>query len=94
VRTCTNFWTHDEHEASFLRSLRTDRFTVVEPTDADLGRAAELVLTYADLPLGGTDGLVVAAAERLGLTTVATLDRRHFSVVRPLHADDSFELVP
>lgn len=93
VRTCTNFWTHDEHEASFLRSLRTDRFTVVEPTDADLGRAAELVLTYADLPLGGTDGLVVAAAERLGLTTVATLDRRHFSVVRPLHAD-GFELVP
>lgn len=51
------------------------------------------MLTYADLPLGGTDGLVVAAAERLGLTTVATLDRRHFSVVRPLHAD-GFELVP
>jgi predicted nucleic acid-binding protein len=80
-------------EASFIRSLRTDRFVVVDPTDADLGRAAELVLTYGDLPLGGTDAFVVATAERLGVATIATLDRRHFAVVRPSHVD-SFELVP
>jgi predicted nucleic acid-binding protein len=28
---------------------------------------------------------VIATAERLGVTEVATLDRRHFSVVRPRH---------
>ncbi len=28
-----------------------------------------------------------AIAERLGLTDVATLDRRHFTVVRPRHVD-------
>jgi hypothetical protein len=28
---------------------------------------------------------VIAAAERLGATEVAALDRRHFSVVRPRH---------
>jgi hypothetical protein len=39
------------------------------------------------------DGSVVAAAERLGLAEVATLDRRHFSVVRPSHVD-AFELSP
>jgi hypothetical protein len=39
---------------------------------------AELMDTYADLPLG-----TVAAAERLGITKIATLDRRHFTVVRP-----------
>jgi hypothetical protein len=32
-------------------------------------------------------------AERLNLTTIATLDRRHFGVVRPRHAP-AFQLVP
>ena len=36
---------------------------------------------------------VVAIAERLGVTQVATLDRRDFSVVRPRHTD-AFELLP
>jgi uncharacterized protein len=80
-------------EASFLRSLTTDRFEIVEPTDADLSRAADLVLTYGDLPLGGTDAFVVATAERLDVATIATLDRRHFSLVRPRHVD-GLELVP
>jgi predicted nucleic acid-binding protein len=80
-------------EAAFLRSLTSDRFTVLGPTDADLARAADLVVTYADLPLGGTGAMVVAAAERLGVTKVATLDHRHFTVVRPNHVE-AFDLVP
>jgi len=48
-------------------------------------RMAELVDTYADLPLGSTDSSVIALAERLGAVDVATLDRRDFSVVRPRH---------
>lgn len=54
---------------------------------------AELVDRYADLPLGGTDASLVAMAERLALTQVATLDHRHFRVVRPRHVD-AFELLP
>jgi uncharacterized protein len=46
---------------------------------------AELVARYSDLPLGTVDASVVAAAERLGARSVATLDRRHFTVVRPAH---------
>ena len=66
----------------------------VEPIHArDWVRIVELVEQYADLPLGTVDASVVAAAERLGATTIATLDRRHFSVVRPKHVE-SFELVP
>jgi uncharacterized protein len=49
--------------------------------------------TYADLRLGGTDASLVALAERLGVTRIATLNRRDFSVVRPRHID-SFELLP
>jgi len=46
---------------------------------------SELVARYEDLPLGGVDAAVVAIAERLGIAEIATLDRRHFSVVRPRH---------
>jgi len=35
----------------------------------------------------------IAAAERLGITEIATLDRRHFGVVRPAHVV-AFELIP
>jgi predicted nucleic acid-binding protein len=52
---------------------------------ADIARAADLVEKYADLPWGTADACVIALAERLGVTRVATLDTRHFSVVKPRH---------
>ena len=48
---------------------------------------------YQNLPLGGTDASLIAVAERLGATRIATLDRAHFSIVRPAHCD-AFELTP
>ena len=80
-------------EAAFLRSLRSHRYQIEPPTEADLLRAAELVEQYADLPLGGTDASIIALAERLGETELATIDRRHFTVVRPSHTE-SFKLLP
>ena len=53
----------------------------------------ELVETYEDLGLGTVDAYVIAVAERLGAIIIATLDRRHFSVVRPSHGF-AFELAP
>lgn len=56
---------------------------IVEPVAAsDWLRMAELVAQYADLPLGTVDTSVIAAAERLGANDIATLDHRHFTVVR------------
>jgi predicted nucleic acid-binding protein len=67
---------------------------LAEPVAApDWLRIAELVSTYRDLPLGTVDASVVAVAERRKITSLATLDRRHFSVVRPSHAP-AFDLVP
>jgi uncharacterized protein len=80
-------------DAAFLRSFGTDAFTIASVTTVDLLRAAELVEQYADLPLGGVDASIVALAERLQLHEVATLDRRHFSVVRPHHVE-AFTLLP
>jgi predicted nucleic acid-binding protein len=51
------------------------------------------VRRYADFPLGFVDAVVVATAERLGLSEVATIDRRHFTAVRPAHVE-AFTLLP
>ncbi len=71
--------------SDFVADVTEGAYRVVHPTDADLTRAAELEAQYHDLDLGFVDASIVATCERLDETTVATLDRRHFSVVRPRH---------
>jgi predicted nucleic acid-binding protein len=80
-------------EAAFVRSLASGDFTVAPVTDAGLERTADLIEQYADLPLGVADASVMVLAEQLEVSEIATLDRRHFSVVRPQHVD-AFELLP
>lgn len=63
----------------------------IEP--GDWMRIAELVVKYADFPLGVVDASVIACAERHGVTEVATVDRRHFGAVRPRHVP-AFTLLP
>jgi predicted nucleic acid-binding protein len=80
-------------EAVFTRSIR-DGEVMVEPVhERDWARIAELVETYLDLPLGLVDASLVAIAERLDQTRIASLDHRHLGVVEPRHCD-RFELVP
>jgi hypothetical protein len=52
-----------------------------------------LIEQYHDLGLGVVDSSIVAVAERLGASTIATLNRRDFTVVRPMHIA-AFELLP
>jgi predicted nucleic acid-binding protein len=80
-------------EARFLGSLAPAGLVVEQLGQDDLARMAELVATYADTPLGAVDASVIAIAERIGATTLISLDRRHFSVVRPRHAT-AFVLLP
>ncbi len=69
-------------ESLFPTVLADGDFAPVDLT-SDYAQIADLVNTYESLPLGTTDASVVAIAKRLGLTDVATLDRRQFTVVRP-----------
>lgn len=80
-------------EVAFLRSVTSGELTRVDLTGPDWDRATELVETYADLDLGLVDASVVTVAERLGATTIATLNHRDFTVVRPRHIT-GFELIP
>lgn len=83
-----------ELEADFLESFAArETFEMIDLRPDDWTRAVDLIRTYADLPLGVVDASVMAIAERLGSIQIATLDHRHFTVVRPAHAA-AFELLP
>jgi uncharacterized protein len=80
-------------EADFLRDVADGVYDLVQITAADATRAADLVEQYSSLPLGTADAIVIAVAERFRAVNIATLDRRHFSVVRPAHTT-AFTLLP
>lgn len=82
-----------EAEIRFLGDFAAGNLLAEPVAAADWLRIAELVSAYRGLPLGTVDASVVAVAERRKITSVATLDRRHFSVVRPSHAP-VFDIVP
>jgi predicted nucleic acid-binding protein len=77
----------------FVEDLARGAYRLEAVTLADLQRAAELERTYASLDLGLVDASVIALCERLAEPKVATLDRRHFAVVRPSHVD-ALRLLP
>jgi predicted nucleic acid-binding protein len=80
-------------EVTFLKSFGGNGFHVAEVKEGDISRIAELVEQYVSLPLGIVDAAVIAIAERLNLTEIATVDRKHFSIVRPRHVP-AFRLLP
>ncbi len=80
-------------EVRFLGDFTAGNLFAEPVAASDWLRIAELVATYRDLPLGTVDASVVAVAERRNVTSLVTLDRRHFSMVRPSHAP-AFDILP
>ncbi|QVQ50004.1 PIN domain-containing protein [Spiractinospora alimapuensis] len=80
-------------ESQFLGSLAEGDIQVSDLTGSDWRRMSALVGTYSALPLGGTDASVVTLAERMRVRRIATLDRRHFHVVKS-QTMGYFDLVP
>jgi uncharacterized protein len=80
-------------EVQFLRAFGRGELDLTDLAPSDVARMADLAERYADLGLGGTDASIVAVVERLGVSHIATFDRRHFGVVRPSHVE-SFTLLP
>lgn len=80
-------------EIEQVKRVDAGDFMVEPPLVSDWSRIVQLMETYRDLPLGAADASVVVLAERKDSVEIATLDRRHFSVVRPRHAP-AFRLLP
>ena len=78
---------------ALVQSITNGTIRLVAPTDADLVRAAQLLVTAAEHRPRLTDALMVASAERLGVHRIATFDRRPIAVFRPRHVR-AFDLEP
>ena len=78
---------------TMIDEIRHGNYRVEDLTDSDYQRVGELLDTYADLCVGFVDAAVLAIVERLRESKLATLDHRHFSVMRPRHVD-ALELLP
>lgn len=92
-----DYWCHERLTGdawlAFLDDVIAGVYRVEPPIAEDLERCRELQAQYGDLNLGVVDASVIALAERLGEKSVATLDRRHFGVVRPRHVK-ALKLLP
>ncbi len=76
-----------------LWALRSQGFLALHaPADDEIDRMAELMDRYHDLPMDLADASLVAAAERLGVRTLFTLDA-DFRVYQ-LADGSALELVP
>lgn len=76
-----------------LDQIKSGAIEVEDLIEPDYDRITELLHTYADLRVGFVDAAVLAVVERLREPKLATLDHRHFSVMRPRHVD-ALELLP
>ena len=72
-------------EASLVRSVAAGELRLERVDQTDLRRIDELLAQYGSSGLDFVDSSVVAVAERLDITQVLTVDRRHFGMIRPRH---------
>jgi len=76
-----------KYEKKFLEEIDKSSFIMETVTFKDISRILQILTKYDDLNAGYVDSSIVAIAERLGTNKLATLDRKHFSVLIP----DGFE---
>ena len=86
-----DYWINQRLNPGVLVALIADieagAYVVEDVTATDYGRIRSLCDRYADADIGFVDAAVLAIVERLGEPKLATLDRRHFGLLRPRHVD-------
>jgi predicted nucleic acid-binding protein len=92
-----DYWVHVRMHPGVLVALLDDiiagAYRVEELRPEDYRRVRQLCDRYDDADVGFVDAAVLAIVERLNELKLATLDRRHFRVLRPRHVD-TLRLLP
>lgn len=92
-----DYWIHQRLHVGVLSALLADieagAYLVADLASSGYPRVRELCDRYADADIGFVDAAVFAIVERMNETKLATLDRRHFGLLRPRHRE-SIELLP
>jgi predicted nucleic acid-binding protein len=78
-------------EQAFAAAIAGRELAIQDLRIDDWNRAGQLMAQYEQIGL--VDATIVAIAERLKLTLIATTDRRHFEMIQPVHTR-RFRLVP
>lgn len=76
-----------------MDDILAGRYLVEELQPVDYMRIRELCDQYADARIGFVDASVLAVVERLNEPKLATLDHRHFGMMRPRHLS-ALQLLP
>jgi predicted nucleic acid-binding protein len=78
-------------ELAFAQSAAAGELEIEPLRQQDLTRCSDLMRRYPDI--GFVDATIVAMAERLKIESIATTDRRHFSMIRSRQTN-GYQLVP
>jgi hypothetical protein len=92
-----DYWIHARLHPGVLVALMDDviagAYQVEDLRAEDYTRIRELCDRYGDSDVGFVDAGVLAMVERLNEPKLATLDHRHFGLLRPRHVD-ALRLLP
>ena len=77
----------------WLEKMRFTNATIEPMLNSDLHRVYEISRQYADARFDVVDCCIMAMAERLGITRIATFDIRDFAIFKPRHVE-FLELLP
>jgi predicted nucleic acid-binding protein len=80
-------------ELAILRELSGGAWDLAAFGASELESASSVIKKYRDQNLGVADASIAVLADRYRTRTIATLDRRHFSVLRPIQGG-RFTVVP
>ena len=92
-----DYWVSQRLQTGALTTLLDDiasgGYSVEDLQEVDYRRIRDLCDRYADSDIGFVAAAVLAVVERLNEPKLATLDHRHFGLLRPRHVD-SLILLP
>lgn len=80
-------------EEKFINALMQGELRIEHFNRDDLKRIVELLKVYSDVNIGFVDASIITIAERLKVSRILTTDRRHFSIIKPMHCK-AFTLLP
>ena len=80
-------------EPAVLEELAGGAWVLAALAEEGLRRSRGVIASYRDQEIGVADASIVVLAERYRTRAIASLDRRHFDVLRPLDGD-YFDVLP
>ncbi|MHB1838116.1 MAG: type II toxin-antitoxin system VapC family toxin [Solirubrobacteraceae bacterium] len=72
---------------ALLSDIEIGAYIIEDLRPGDYRRVREICDRYADADVGFVDAAVLAVVERLDEQKLASLDHRHFGLLRPRHCD-------